>query len=84
MKSRDISAFVARLESGRVVPEEFKAFSASDWEAVRATLEARRQDRLQQYVNALYLLRIKADPAWAREPRTYSEAEILAELAARD
>lgn len=84
MKHAEVSAFVARLESGRIAPEEFKALNASDWDAVRSFLEARRQDHLQQYVNRLYLLRMTTDPHQVRTSRTYSEEEILAELATHD
>lgn len=84
MTYADVSAFVARLETGRVAPAEFKSLTASDWQAVRGFLEARRRDHLQSYINALFLLRMKADPAWAAAERIYSEAEILAEFAPRD
>lgn len=83
MKCPEISTFVDRLESGHVAPEELRGLTTNDWEAIRGFLETRRRVHLQKYVNALYVLRMKADPDWATQRTctyTYSEREILSEF----
>lgn len=76
----ELNAFVDRLTCGGVSPSEFRALTIADWQQIDVLLRARRHVHMQHYVNALLTLRLKHDLSTTQEPKTYSEAEILAEL----
>lgn len=75
-----VSRFVDRLIAGTVEPAEYGRLSPEDLRNINRCLKGRRQAQMQAYVNAVFSFRLQLGAEQATPKRSYSEAEILAEL----
>lgn len=78
MTDAQVSRFVDRLIAGEVRPAEFGTLTPENLHAINRCLQSRRQAQVQAYINAVFSFRLGHRPVAVR--RSYSEAEILAEL----